>query len=164
MVQRAIVVDGRGGLPEEICRQLRLAAPVPVHGGAFAADAAEALLGLNPLERPAAGVLVAHHPVPVAATAPWHRAGIAHLPVTCDGVSSAIGPLIIPGLGSCWRCHALTTRDLDAVGAPASGHFALDPVALPAGGLGVLTAAVTASVIIAALTGDTALGGVSNEI
>jgi len=164
MVQPAIVVDGRGGLPEEICRQLRLAAPLPVHGGPFAADAAEALLGISPRDRPAAVVLVAHATVTVEATAPWHRAGVPHLPVTCDGQSSVVGPLIIPGHGSCWRCHALTTHDLEAVGALAPGHFALDAVALPEGGLGVLTAAVSASVILAALAGATGLGGVSTEL
>ena len=164
MVQPAIVVDGRGGLPEEICRQLRLAAPHPVQGGPFAADAAEALLGLSPRERPAAVILVGHHTVTVEATAPWQRAGITHLPVTCDGESSVVGPLIIPGLGACWRCHALTAHDLDAVGALAGRHFTLDAVALPTGGLGVLTAAVTASVVLAALAGARGLGGVSTEL
>jgi bacteriocin biosynthesis cyclodehydratase domain-containing protein len=164
MVQPAIVVDGRGGLPEEICRQLRLAAPLPVHGGPFAADAAEALLGLSPRERPAAVVLVAHHTVTIDATAPWQRAGVTHLPVTCDGHVSVVGPLVIPGVGSCWRCHALTTQDLDAVSTQSSGQAALDTVALPAGGLGVLTAAVTASVVLAALAGAPGLGGVSTEL
>ncbi|MEO6020085.1 MAG: hypothetical protein ABIP45_07535 [Knoellia sp.] len=164
MIQPAIVVDGRGGLPEEICRQLRLAALHPIQGGPFAADAAEALLGLSPLERPAAVILVSHHTITVEATAPWHRARVPHLPVICDGKSSVVGPLILPGHGACWRCHALTAHDLEAVGGLASGHFTLDPVALPTGGLGVLTAAVTASVVLAALAGATGLGGVSTEL
>lgn len=164
MVQPAIVVDGRGGLPDEICRQLRLAGASRVHGGPFAADAAEALLGLSARERPAAVVLVGHHTVTVEATAPWQRAGIVHLPVTCDGTTSVVGPLIVPGSGACWRCHALTAHDLDAVGALPIDRFALDTVALPPGGLGVLTAAVTASVILAAAAGATRLSGVSTEL
>lgn len=164
MVQPAIVVDGRGGLPEEICRQLRLAASHPVQGGPFAADAAEALLGLCPSECPAAVILVGHHTVAVEATAPWQRAGVVHLPVTCDGQTSVVGPLIIPGRGACWRCHALSARDFEAVGALAPGHYALDAVALPTGGLGVLTAAVAASVVLSALAGATGLAGVSTEL
>lgn len=164
MVQPAIVVDGRGGLPEEICRQLRLSGAARVHGGPFAADAAEALLGLSPRERPAAVILVGHHTVTVEATAPWQRAGTIHLPVTCDGTRSVVGPLIVPGLGGCWRCHALTAHDLDAVGALPLGRFTLDTVALPPGGLGVLTAAVTASVALAAAAGATRLSGVSTEL
>ena len=65
MVQPAIVVDGRGGLPDEICRQLRLSGAARVHGGPYAADAAEALLGLHPPERPAAVILVGQHTVTV---------------------------------------------------------------------------------------------------
>ncbi|MFC7489585.1 MULTISPECIES: hypothetical protein [unclassified Knoellia] len=164
MVQPAIVVDGRGGLPDEICRQLRLAGASRVHGGPYAADAAEAHLGLRPRERPAAVVLVGNHTVTVEATAPWHRAGVPHLPVTCDGRVAVVGPLIVPGRGGCWRCRALTAHDLDAVGALPVGRFALDPVALPAGGLGVLTAAVTASVTLAAVAGATRLSGVSTEL
>lgn len=164
MVQRGIVVDGRGGLPDEISRQLRLAGASKVHGGPFAADAAEALLGLSPRERPSAVVLVGHHTVTVEATAPWQRAGVIHLPVTCDGTRSAVGPLIVPGRGACWRCHALTSHDLAAVGALPVGRFALDTVALPPGGLGVLTAAVTASVVLAAVGGATHLNGVSTEL
>lgn len=164
MVQPAIVVDGRGGLPDEICRQLRLAGEARVHGGPFAADAAEALLGLSPRERPAAVILVGHQTVTVEATAPWHRHGVIHLPVTCDGASSVVGPLIVPGSGACWRCHALTAHDLDAVGALPLGRFTLDFVALPPGGLGVLTAAVTASVVLAAVAGATRLSGVSTEL
>lgn len=164
MAQSAIVVDGRGGLPDEICRQLRLAGARQVQGGPFAADAAEALLGLTPQERPAAVILVGHHTVTVEATAPWHRAGVIHLPVTCDGTTSVVGPLIVPGTGACWRCHAMTAHDLDAVGALPTDRFTLDTVALPPGGLGVLTAAVTASVILAAVTGATRLSGVSTEL
>ncbi|EAP99968.1 hypothetical protein JNB_07354 [Janibacter sp. HTCC2649] len=165
MVQPAIVVDGRGGLPDEIARQLRLAGTDRVHGGPYAADAAEALLGLSPRERPAAVILVDNHTVTVEATAPWQRAGVIHLPVTCDGARSVVGPLIIPGQGACWRCHALTAHDLEAVGAlPAVGRFTLDPVALPPGGLGVLTAAITASVTLAAVAGATRLSGVSTEL
>ena len=164
MVQPAIVVDGRGGLPDEICRQLRLAGAARVHGGPFAADAAEAHLGLRPRELPAAVILVGSHTVTVEATAPWQRAGVLHLPVTCDGRTAVVGPLIVPGRGACWRCHALTAHDLDAVGALPVGRFTLDPVALPAGGLGVLTAAVTASVILAAIAGATRLSGVSTEL
>lgn len=163
MVQPAIVVDGRGGLPDEISRQLRLAG-ARVHGGPFAADAAEALLGLSPHERPAVVILIGHHTVTVEATAPWQRAGVIHLPVTCDGLTSVVGPLIVPGRGACWRCHALTAHDLDAVGALPLGRFTLDPVALPPGGLGVLTAAVTASVALAAAAGATRLSGVSTEL
>ncbi|KGN35063.1 hypothetical protein N802_02690 [Knoellia sinensis KCTC 19936] len=164
MVQPAIVVDGRGGLPDEICRQLRRAGAPRVHGGPFAADAAEALFGLSPTERPAAVILVAHRTVAVEATAPWQRAGVMHLPVTCDGEAATVGPLIVPGSGACWRCHALTAHDLDAVGAIGADHFTLDPVALPPGGLGVLTAAVSATVILAALSGATRLAGVSTEL
>lgn len=164
MVQPAIVVDGRGGLPDEICRQLRLAGAARVHGGPFAADAAEAHLGLRPRELPAAVILVGNHTVTVEATAPWQRAGVLHLPVTCDGHTAVVGPLIVPGRGACWRCHALSAHDLDAVGALPVGRFTLDPVALPSGGLGVLTAAVTASVILAATAGATRLSGVSTEL
>lgn len=164
MIQPAIVVDGRGGLPDEICRQLRLAGAGRVHGGPFAADAAEALLGLSASERPAAVILVGHRTVTVEATSPWHRAGVIHLPVTCDGTSSVVGPLIVPGCGACWRCHALTAHDLDAVGALPLGRFTLDSVALPPGGLGVLTAAVTASVVLAAVAGASRLSGVSTEL
>lgn len=164
MAQPAIVVDGRGGLPDEICRQLRLAGASRVHGGPFAADAAEALLGLSPRERPAAVILVGNHTVTVEATAPWQRAGVVHLPVTCDGAVSVVGPLIVPGRGLCWRCHALAAHDLEAVGGLPLGRFTLDTVALPPGGLGVLTAAVTASVVLAAVGGATSLNGVSTEL
>jgi len=164
MPQPLVVVDGRGGLPDEITRQLRLAGATRVHGGPFAADAAEALLSASPRDRPEAVVLVAGSTVTVEAAAPWHRAGVPHLPVTCDGLVSTIGPLVVPGLGACWRCHALTAHDLDAVGALPSSRLALDPVALPRGGLGVLTAAVTATVVLAAVAGASRLVGVSTEI
>lgn len=164
MVQPAIVVDGRGGLPEETCRQLRRAGAPRVQGGPFAADAAEALMRLSPEERPAAVVLIGTHTVTVEATAPWQRAGVVHLPVTCDGDTSTIGPLIVPGRSACWRCRALTARDLDAVGGAPVGRLHLEPVALPPGGLGVLTAAVTASVILSAVTGKSRLSGVSTEL
>lgn len=164
MPQPLIVVDGRGGLPDEISRQLRLTGAARVHGGPFAADAAEALLSVSPRDRPAAVVLVDNHTVTVEATAPWQRAGVLHLPVTCDGRTGTIGPLVVPGLGGCWRCHALTAHDLDAVGGPRDGRLTLDPVALPPGGLGVLTAAVTATVVLAGLAGATRLAGVSTEI
>ncbi|CAN7354125.1 hypothetical protein [Knoellia sp. LjRoot47] len=159
-----VVVDGRGGLPEEISRQLRLAGATRVQGGPFAADAAEALMSTSPRDRPAAVVLVAGSTVTVEAASPWHRAGVPHLPVTCDGHVSTIGPLVVPGLGACWRCHALVAHDLDAVGALPSSRLALDPVALPAGGLGVLTAAVTATVVLAQVAGASRLVGVSTEI
>ena len=164
MPQPLVVVDGRGGLPDEISRQLRLTGAARVHGGPFAADAAEALLATSPRERPAAVVLVAARTVAVEATAPWHRAGIAHLPVTCDGQVATVGPLVAPGVGACWRCHALTAHDLDAVGALPGSRLALDPVALPPGGLGVLTAAVTATVVLGAVAGATRLVGVSTEL
>jgi hypothetical protein len=164
MPQPLIVVDGRGGLPDEISRQLRLSDAARVHGGPFAADAAEALLMASPRDRPAAVVLVAAHTVTVEATAPWQRAGVLHLPVTCDGLTSTIGPLVAPGLGACWRCCALTAHDLDAVGALPTGRLTIDPVALPPGGLGVLTAAVTATVVLAGVAGATRLVGVSTEI
>lgn len=164
MPQPLIVVDGRGGLPDEISRQLRLAGAARVHAGPFAADAAEALLAVSPRDRPAAVVLVGNHTVTVEATAPWQRAGVLHLPVTCDGHTSAIGPLVAPGLGACWKCHALTAHDLDAVCGPPGGQLTLDPVALPPGGLGILTAAVTATVVLAAVAGVTRLAGVSTEI
>lgn len=164
MPQPLIVVDGRGGLPDEISRQLRLAGVARVHGGPFAADAAEALLSLGARDRPAAVVLVDNRTVAVEATAPWQRAGVLHLPVTCDGHTGTIGPLVVPGLGACWRCHALTAHDLDAVGGLRGGRLGLDPVALPPGGLGVLTAAVTATVVLAGMAGATRLAGVSTEI
>ena len=109
-------------------------------------------------------VLVGTRTVTVEATAPWQRADVLHLPVTCDGRVAVVGPLIVPGRGACWRCHALTSHDLDAVGALPVGRFTLDPVALPAGGLGVLTAAITASVTLAAVAGATRLSGVSTEL
>ena len=164
MARSAIVVDGRGGLPDEICRQLRRADVVPVQGGPFAADAAEALMGLSPCERPAAVILVAPRTVTVEATTPWRRAGVLHLPVTCDGGTSLIGPLIAPDAGACWRCHALTACDLDAVGAVPLERATLGVVDLPAGPLGILTAAVTASVALTAVAGVTRLSGVSTEI
>lgn len=164
MPQPLVVVDGRGGLPDEISRQLRLAGAVRVQGGPFAADAAEAMLSVSPGERPAAIVLVARRSVRVEATAPWQRAGVPHLPVTCDGRGSTIGPLVVPGQGACWRCHALSSHDLEAVGALASSRLTLDPVALPVGGLGVLTAAVTATVVLATLAGATRLTGVSTDL
>jgi len=164
MAQPAIVVDGRGGLPDEICRQLRLAGAVRVHGGAYAADAAESLLAHGPRELPAAVILVGSRTVAVEATTPWHRAGVLHLPVTCDGRVAVVGPLVVPGSGACWRCHALTSHDLDAIGAPCTGHAALDQVTLPSGSLGVLTAAVTATVVLAAVAGASRLAGVSTEI
>jgi len=164
MPQPLVVVDGRGGLPDEISRQLRLTGGARVHGGPFAADAAEALLATSPRERPAMVVLVAARTVAVEATAPWHRAGILHLPVTCDGDVATVGPLVAPGSGACWRCHALTAHDLEAVGALPSSRLTLDPVALPPGGLGVLTAAVTATVVLGAIAGATRLVGVSTEL
>lgn len=164
MPQPLVVVDGRGGLPDEISRQLRLGGDARVHAGPFAADAAEALLTVDAGERPDAVVLVAGSTVTVEATAPWQRAGVLHLPVTCDGRASTIGPLVAPGRGACWRCHALTSHDLDAVGALPSSRLALHPVALPAGGLGVLTAAVTATVVLAGMAGAGRLAGVSTEI
>ena len=163
MAQPAIVVDGRGGLPDEICRQLRLAA-ARVHGGAFAADAAESLLAHHPRERPAAVVLVASSRVAVEATLPWQRAGVLHLPVTCDGRVAVVGPMVVPGAGGCWRCHALTAHDLDSLGAPGAGRGGVDHVALPTGSLGVLTAAVTATVVLAAVAGAPRLAGVSTDI
>lgn len=164
MPQPLIVVDGRGGLPDEISRQLRLAGAARVHGGPFAADAAEALASVSPRDRPAAVVLIANHTVTVEATAPWQRAGVLHLPVTCDGHLSTIGPLVVPGFGACWRCHALSAHDLDAVAGVRGGQVTLDPVALPPGGLGILTAAVTATVVLAGMAGVTRLAGVSTEI
>lgn len=164
MAHPAIVVDGRGGLPDEICRQLRLAGAARVHAGAYAADAAESLLAHASSERPAAVVLVGARTVAVEATTPWQRAGVLHLPVTCDGRTAVVGPLVVPGTGACWRCHALTAHDLDSIGAPCTNHVALDQVALPAGSLGVLTAAVTATVVLAAVAGASRLAGVSTEI
>lgn len=164
MPQPFIVVDGRGGLPDEISRQLRLAGGVRVQGGPFAADAAEALLQVSPHDRPAAVILVGNHTVTVESTAPWQRAGVPHLPVTCDGRTSTIGPLVVPGIGACWRCRSLTAHDLEAVGTLRSGRLTLDPVALPQGGLGVLTAAVTATVALAGMAGASRLAGVSTEI
>lgn len=163
MAQPAIVVDGRGGLPDEICRQLRLAG-ARVHAGAYAADAAEALLAHASRDRPAAVVLVDTRTVAVEATTPWQRAGVLHLPVTCDGRVAVVGPLVVPGWGACWRCHALTAHDLDAIGARGSGHPTPERVTLPPGSLGVLTAAVTATVVLAAVAGAPRLAGVSTEL
>lgn len=163
MAQPAIVVDGRGGLPGEICRQLRLAG-ARVHGGAYAADAAESLLAHAARERPAAVVLVGTRTVAVEATTPWQRAGIVHLPVTCNGRVAVVGPLVVPGSGACWRCHALTAHDLDAIGARGCGHPSTERVTLPPGSLGVLTAAVTATVVLAAVAGAPRLAGVSTEL
>jgi bacteriocin biosynthesis cyclodehydratase domain-containing protein len=164
MAQRAIVVDGRGGLPDEICRQLRLAGAAGVQGGPYAADAAESLLAHSARERPAAVVLVSSGTVAVGTTTPWQRAGVLHLPVTCDGRVAVVGPLVVPGTGSCWRCHALTAHDLDSIGAVCARHDRLDRVTLPSGSLGILTAAVTATVVLAAVAGASHLAGVSTEI
>ncbi|KGN39618.1 hypothetical protein [Knoellia subterranea] len=164
MVRAAIVVDGRGGLPEEICRQLRQAGASRVQGGPYAADAAEAHLGLRPRELPSIVVFVRPKTLTIDTTAPWQRVGVPHLPVLCDGRAAVVGPLIVPGRGACWRCHALTSHDLDAVGALPVGRFTLDTVALPEGGLGILTAAVAASVALAAAAGATRLTGVSTEL
>ncbi|MGZ5405820.1 MAG: hypothetical protein ACXWDL_14295, partial [Nocardioides sp.] len=96
MAQPAIVVDGRGGLPDEICRQLRLAGAARIQGGPYAADAAESLLAHSPRERPAAVVLVGSSTVGVEMTTSWQRAGVLHLPVTCDGRAAVVGPLVVP--------------------------------------------------------------------
>ena len=109
-------------------------------------------------------VLVASRTVAVDATTPWHRAGIVHLPVTCDGRVAVVGPLVVPGSGACWRCHALTARDLDSIGAPGPTPVVLDHVPLPPGSLGLLTAAVTATVVLAAVAGARHLAGVSTDI
>lgn len=164
MAHPAIVVDGRGGLPDEICRQLRLAGAARVHGGPYAADAAESLLAHSARERPAAVVLVGSTTAGVGTTTPWQRAGVLHLPVSCDGRVAVVGPLVVPGAGACWRCHALTSHDLDSIGAPCTRHAGLDRVMLPAGSLGILTAAVTATVVLAAVAGAPHLAGVSTEI
>ncbi|PRY62971.1 bacteriocin biosynthesis cyclodehydratase domain-containing protein [Knoellia remsis] len=164
MTEPLIVVDGRGGLPDEIVRQLRLAGAARIQGGPYAADAAEALLALSPRERPRVVVFVANRTVPTQATGPWQHAGVPHLPVTCDGRVATVGPLVVPSRSACWGCHALTIRDLEAVSSLRSSGFVLDPVALPPGGLGLLTASITATVALAVLGGAVHLAGVSTEI
>lgn len=49
-------------------------------------------------------VLIAAEQVPAAAGSPWHRDGIAHLPVVLGAGRVVIGPLIRPGKGPCLRC------------------------------------------------------------
>ena len=85
--------------------------------------------------------------------------------MTCDGRAAVVGPLVVPGTGAVLalpRPHRPRPR-LDR-GPCTRQPPRLDRVALPPGGLGVLTAAVTATVVLAAIAGATRLAGVSTEI
>ncbi|MGI8666428.1 MAG: ThiF family adenylyltransferase [Jatrophihabitans sp.] len=52
-------------------------------------------------------------PVEPSVRASLHLDGLAHLPVTVDGSSAVIGPLVAPGISSCLRCADLHRCERD---------------------------------------------------
>ncbi|MGL5911368.1 MAG: hypothetical protein ACRCZP_15325, partial [Phycicoccus sp.] len=103
---------------------------------------------------PAALVLVAAGRLPAAASEPWQRHGVAHLPVSVGGRDIIVGPLVVPGRTPCLACAGAVWpaarepgRMLDAPGASA-----------------VLAAAIATVTVLATMRGDYSMGGISTEI
>ncbi|HPB73533.1 MAG TPA: hypothetical protein PLX71_11200 [Phycicoccus sp.] len=166
-----VIVDGSGpGIPD-ITDSLRSVGIGRVRSGPYAAEAAIWALGDDEfpdawgeedagMPPAAAVVFVRRTPLPWVMAAPWARDGVTHLQVHLDGHRAQIGPLVIPGVSSCIRCHDLTRRT------------AAGPRGIPPGTSGrapdrattLLAAALTAVTLRGALLGDHGLAGVSSEI
>ncbi|NHA66909.1 hypothetical protein [Phycicoccus flavus] len=154
----SVVVDGWGPLAARCASQLR-GVGVSVRTGAHAADAAE-LEVAGGAAAPAAVVLVAEvPPAPWGATpsmlAPWHAAGVPHLPLVAVDGRVVVGPLVVPGRSACLACVG------DAAAAdPASSS----PGPLLRAGALTLAAAVATVTVLAVLRGDVEVAGISTEI
>ena len=150
-VDAVVVVDGWGPLADEVLAQLRRCR-VAVRGGRGAADGAELALA-DRSAPPAVVVVVTEGRSPWWAGAPWQARRIPHLPVVLGDTGVVVGPLVLPGRTACLRCAGPAW--------PANRVSGLAP--LPPGPT-VLAAAVTTVTVLAALRGDTSLGGISTEI
>ena len=158
--ERYVVVDGWGGVADEVTAQLRRLG-VRVRAGGHAADAAELAVaggGASP------GVLVLvddGRPGWLRAPsmlAPWHVHGVPHLPVRRHSRSLSVGPLVVPGRSACLGCVSARTGERPEHG-PAPGD--LEPVD---DGVLVMATSVATVTTLSALRGDPSLAGLSTEI
>ena len=97
----------------------RLATSVAVHGDGVMADLLRALIPACGMTLAAGGraalTVLAERGHPLASTGPTTGEHLgAHLPVRAYAAHGECGPLVIPGLTPCLRCHDLHRRDADA--------------------------------------------------
>ncbi|MGL5930198.1 MAG: hypothetical protein ACRCY8_14800 [Dermatophilaceae bacterium] len=147
-----VVVDGWHVLAGEVMAQLRRCG-VGVRGGAHAGLAAELELDAGGAA-PSALVLVTAGRPPAAASAPWQRHGIPHLPVSVGIRDIIVGPLVVPGRTPCLVCAGAVWPAARAPG----------PAPDAPGASTVLAAAIASVTVLATLRGDYSMGGISTEI
>lgn len=163
-----VVVDGRGGLAEEVAATVRRTCRAVVRAGAYAAAAAEVA---DPRDRsrpvPDLVVLVGRHwPTPTL-TLPWQRRGVSQLPLVSTPRRTTVGPLLVPAAGCCAECVHWILGDGEE---SRFGNGSMAPAFRGDGPLDVtptvrsLTAAVTAYIADGVLTGDDDLIGVSFDV
>lgn len=163
-----VVIDGSGGLTEEITTQLRRTTSATIRSGAYAAVAAELPVGRSRLAaRPDVVVIVGRAFPTTEHSLPWHQLGVTQLPVVSGPAGTTVGPVLAPGVGSCARCVHLTVLDLEPhralphhlTGALRPEHpLDTDPRTR------ALAGAVTAYVVDGVLRGEDDLVGISVDI
>lgn len=165
-----VVVDGVGEAATHVASALRQVGVGQVRTGAYAADAA--FWGTSPTEgfaSVAAVVFVRTGPLDPAEGEAWSRVRAVQLPVSLKAHQAVIGPLVVPGVGSCLHCHARLRQsraaaDPETAVAADACEVPRPDVGLPDPGLIILTAAITAMTLCAALQGDHDLAGISSEV
>jgi hypothetical protein len=164
-----VVVDGSGGLADEIAVQLRRTTTAIVRSGAYAVAAAE--VGTAPVQ---VGTGRATDLV-ILVGATWPRGAVeltgeaaraTVLPVVCATEGATIGPVLSPRGGCCARCVELTLSDLapGVVGPPVAGVLTAGRPVDTAPHVRALTGAVTAYIAEGVLRGDDALTGISVDV
>ncbi|MGL4746104.1 MAG: hypothetical protein ACRCXL_17195 [Dermatophilaceae bacterium] len=147
-----VVVDGWHVIAGEVSAQLRRCG-VAVRAGAHASLAAEIEIDGGEAA-PSALVLVAAGRLAPMVSAPWHRHGVPHLPVSVGLRDIIVGPLVVPGRTPCLAC----------VGAAWPATREPGSMLEPPGAATVLAAAVATVTVLATLRGDYSMGGISTEV
>lgn len=162
-----VVVDGGGRLPDLVADLLRRAGHRLVSSGPYAGDAAAGPPAgparMDRADLPDLVVLTADGVVARDRAQPWQRRRVRHLPVTVDGSSAVVGPLVHPGRSPCLACLDLARTDRDPSWPVLSAQIVGPRVGPPArvgddSPLTALTAAMAAMVVLAELDGGAPAG------
>ncbi len=182
-----VIVDGTGPLVDCVATALRACGVGRVIGGRYAAESlgwttppptrrGRRVAHVDEALTVAAVIAVTHGALDPLVAAPWHRAGILHLPLEVHDGWVQVGPLVIPGVSACLGCRARTTgqreRPVSGVASSAgAGWRDADPLGIgstvgpaPDPGVAVLAAAVAGLTVRQALNGDHSLAGISCDI
>ena len=116
----------------------------------------------------AAVVLVGHAPPHPDSGLTWHRAGVPILPVVTDPLWCTVGPLVVPGVSSCLRCHELVRLGIEVGRVRRAGRrveaLTAPRATPPALGRDLLLASLVSLVLSSVAVGSRRLAGISVDV